>query len=359
MEKYAVILAGGSGTRLWPLSRENRPKQYICIGSEKCILLQTIERLSGVVSTDKCYVATNTSQKIMLMDVLQGFVPPSNTILEPLKKNTAACITYAVLLLKHKYEEGIVCCIPSDSYVKDEEGYKFALETACREAEKNNCMVVIGITPSYPATGYGYIKTGISNSEAKENAFMVQQFTEKPCIEKAREFVANGQFLWNSGIVIGTMDSILNNVRCFLPDLYYKLSEAVNNLADEPQKDSALEKAFLEIENISFDSGVLEKSKEIRVVKGNFGWSDIGCLDALDKVYDIDSMGNSVSGSFLGIEASNNIISSEKCLTAAIGLDDMIIINTGDVVFICPKKRAQEVRVVVELLKQHGYEKYT
>lgn len=358
MEKYAVIMAGGSGTRLWPLSRENRPKQYISIGTEKCMLLQTMERLNGVVSADKCYIVTNTGQKSLADDALQRLVPPSNIILEPLGKNTAACITYAVLLLKNNYENGLVCCIPSDSYIKDEENYKFTLKTAFREAENNNCIVVIGIPPSCPATGYGYIKADISQSEEKDNVFPVQQFLEKPCIEKAREFVSSGQYLWNSGIVIGTIDSILSHVKNFLPGLFHKLSETMNPL-DAPEKDAALTKAFQEIESISFDQGVLEKSREIRVVKGDFGWSDIGSLDALDKVLDIDSMGNAVSGNHIGTETSNSVIYSENSLIATIGLENMIIINTGDVVLACPKERAQEIRGLVKLLRQHGYEKYT
>lgn len=358
MEKYAVIMAGGSGTRLWPLSRENKPKQYINIGSsEKGMLLQTVERLNGVISADKCCIVTNTDQKSMAIEALKDIIPHSNIILEPLRKNTAACITYAALLLKNKYKGGIMCCIPSDSYIKDEESYKSALNTACQEAESNNCIVVIGITPSYPATGYGYIKAGTGQSAVEDNVFPVLQFLEKPCIEKAKEFVSSGEYLWNSGIVIGTIDSILNNVKNFLPGLFHKLSEAVN-LPGGSGNDVALKKAFQEIDNISFDHGVLEKSKEIRVVKGDFGWSDIGSLEALDKVFEVDSMGNAVSGNHIGTKTSNSIIYSGNSLVATVGLENMIIINTGDVILACPKERAQEIRELVELLRRDGYEKY-
>jgi mannose-1-phosphate guanylyltransferase len=357
MEKLAVIMAGGSGIRLWPLSRENRPKQFISIGKKKSMLLRTVERLKGVIDADRCYVVTGTDQKSMVMEALKDLIPPSHILLEPLRKNTAACITYAAMVLKNEHKEGLLCCIPSDSWIKEEEGYKAALETACREAKAKNRIAVIGVTPTFPATGYGYIKADTGKPAAGEDVYPVLQFLEKPSMEKAGEFIASGEYLWNSGIVTGTLDSILNNVESFLPGLFHRLSGAVR-LTDEAEKSAALEKAYREIDAVSFDRGVLEKSMQISVVKGNFGWSDIGSLDAMDSMLGTDSMGNAVEGNYAGIETCNSVIYSGNNLVATIGLENMIVVNTGDVVLVCPRERAQEIRELVELLRRDGYEQY-
>jgi mannose-1-phosphate guanylyltransferase len=350
-------MAGGSGIRLWPLSRENRPKQFISIGKKKSMLLRTVERLKGVIDADRCYVVTGTDQKSMVMEALKDLIPPSHILLEPLRKNTAACITYAAMVLKNEHKEGLLCCIPSDSWIKEEEGYKAALETACREAKAKNRIAVIGVTPTFPATGYGYIKADTGKPAAGEDVYPVLQFLEKPSMEKAGEFIASGEYLWNSGIVTGTLDSILNNVESFLPGLFHRLSGAVR-LTDEAEKAAALEKAYREIDAVSFDRGVLEKSMQISVVKGNFGWSDIGSLDAMDSMLGTDSMGNAVEGNYAGIETCNSVIYSGNNLVATIGLENMIVVNTGDVVLVCPRERAQEIRELVELLRRDGYEQY-
>jgi mannose-1-phosphate guanylyltransferase len=357
MEKYAVIMAGGSGTRLWPISRKKRPKQYISLDGKKSMLLQTIERLHGIIPPNRCHIVTNTEQHTMITNTLGSLISHSNILLEPLRKNTAACITYAALDIRNKYGEGVICCLPSDSYIKDEETYRYTLKTACEEAESRNCMVVIGIKPSFPSTGYGYIKTGTIDGSMQSDVFPVIQFLEKPSPEKAKEFVSSGEYLWNSGMLIGTIESILSNVKKHLPDTYDKLSKAVN-LPDSDENFLALTKAFQEIESISFDYGVLEKSSDVRVVKGSFDWSDIGSLDALDAVFDADSNNNAVAGLYAGIDTKNSVIYSKDGIVAAIGLENMIIVNTYDIVLVCPRERAHEIRAMVELLERNGHEKF-
>jgi mannose-1-phosphate guanylyltransferase len=215
-------------------------------------------------------------------------------------------------------------------------------------------MAIMGISPSYPETGYGYIKAGFDQQGATDKVFTVLEFVEKPQIEKAAEYVASGQYLWNSGIITGSMDCILNSVKNLLPEMYEKLLNAVT-LPESAEKDSLITKVFSEIDSISFDVGVLEKSKNICVVKGDFEWFDLGSLGSLDKVLDIDLYGNAVSGAHFGIDTRDSVIYSNSGITATIGLENMIITNTGDIVFACPKERAQEVRQLVELLKQCGH----
>lgn len=357
MERYAVIMAGGAGTRLWPLSRENKPKQFLRPGNEKSMLRQTLERLQGIVDNKNLYVVANTQQKNLAEEALGGLILPSRVLLEPLRKNTAACITYAAMLLKKEFKNGILCCIPSDSWVLDEDRYRAALEIACREAESGNSIVVIGITPSFPATGYGYIQADMDKNQSGAAAFPVLQFAEKPCIEQAKVFVSSGEYLWNSGIVAGTIDCVLDNVKSFLPGLYETLAEAVPAM-EGGENDGVLEEAYRKLDAVSFDRGVLEKSSQIVVVKGDFGWSDIGSLDALDFVFGTDLMGNTVSGNHMGINTCSSVIYSESGLVATVGLDNMIVVNTGDTVLVCPREKAQEIRELVELLKRNGYEKY-
>jgi len=357
MERYAVIMAGGAGLRLWPLSRQSKPKQFLNAGSDKCMLVQTIERIIEIIPADRCYVITNQCYESLTKDVVNGLVPLSNVILEPMSQNTAACITHAVLLMKKKHENGIVCCIPADGYVGNRNAYNSALKTACKAAELNKELVVIGIKPTYPETGYGYIKADMDKRQTNNKVFPVIQFLEKPDVHKAKEFVASGEYLWNSGILIGSMDVVLNKIKCYLPTLFEKLSEAVDS-KDKKNSTSALKQAYREIQPISIDQGVLEKCKDILIVYGNFDWNDIGNLDALSKTMDTDSKGNAIKGSHIGIDTNNCVIYGSENLIATIGLENMIIVNMGDVLLICPREKAQEIKSLTEVLQHSGYKEY-
>jgi len=357
MQRYAVIMAGGAGLRLWPLSRRNKPKQFLNAGSDKCMLVQTVERITEIIPADGCYIITNQFYENMTRDVLKGLVPISNIILEPLSQNTAACITYAVLLLRKKHENGIVCCIPADGYVSNRNAYNSALRTACEAAEINKELVVIGIKPTYPETGYGYIKADMNKYRDKGIVFPVIRFLEKPDINTAKEFVASGEYLWNSGIFIASMDVILNNIENYLPILFEKLS-AIVEIKENTNSTLALQQAYREIQAISFDQGVLEKCQDILMAYGDFDWNDIGNLDALGKTMDTDSQGNAVIGAHIGIETSNCVIYGNSSLIATVGLQNMIIVNTGDVLLICPKEKAQEIKYLTEVLQHSGYKKY-
>ena len=357
MKRYAVIMAGGTGSRLWPISRQKKPKQFIDFVNGKPMLTQTIEYLTGIVCMDDCFIVTNCILQELVHDTIKDIVPATNVIVEPLKKNTAACIAYSALLLRKERRDGILCCIPSDSNIADAAAYRDALETACIEAEGSHSMVVIGIAPSFPSTGYGYIKSDRIMSTGDMKIARVQKFAEKPCIEKAKEFVSCGEYLWNSGILVGRLESILDNVERFLPGLYKELSDAVNN-TDGASTAASLEKAYSAIEDISFDKGVLEKCNNLCVVKGNFQWSDVGSLDMLDKILKRDANGNVILGDHIGIDTNNSVVYSRNSLIATIGLDNIAIINTGDVTLVCPRNRAHEIKNIVEMAKLNGYEKY-
>lgn len=354
MEKYAVVMAGGTGSRLWPLSRENKPKQFISIEGSKCMLLQTIERICEIIPADRCFIITNKNLLDITMETVKNIIPYSNIILEPMRKNTAACIAYASLLLKEKIGEGILCFVPADGYVKDHAAYRSALEQAYHAAEMGNNLVIIGIVPSRPATGYGYIQIN-TDAQIDKNVFQVNQFIEKPDIDTAEKLISSGTYLWNSGILLGRIDAIIENMKLFLPDHIKEISLALKQVDGQDQI-SAVENAYDKIPSISFDKGVLEKSDCIYAVKGQFDWDDIGNFDALSKNLNSDAAGNKIQGNYIGIDTSNSAIYSGKATVTAIGVENMIIAATKDAILVCPKDRVQDVKFLVEMLKAAGYE---
>lgn len=356
MEKYAVIMAGGAGLRLWPLSRENKPKQFICIDGNKSMLVQTVERINEIIPPEKCFIITNSKLLDITRDTLEGLIPPSNIISEPMKKNTAACIAYASMLIRKKYGPGLLCCVPADGCVKDIVAYRRALELSYSAAACTGNLVIIGITPVYPATGYGYIHIDM-NEASERSAYKVLRFKEKPDIETAKNYVLSGDYLWNGGIVTGDTDVIIDNIRSYLPKHYNKLNEALDH-ADDPDFNTYIDKAYHEMDDISFDTGVLEKSECIHAVKGLFDWDDIGSFDALGKTLQSDAMGNSTKGSHYGLGTTNSVIYGHDSLIATVGLNDMIIVCTNDAIIICPREKAQDIKVLVEKLKFNGFEKY-
>ncbi len=354
MERFVVIMAGGTGTRLWPISRENRPKQFIKVDDGNCMMVQTVERLCETVPADHCFIITNKSLKNATRKTVKNLIPLENIILEPQKRNTAACIEYAAMVLKKKYGEGLICFVPADGYVKDRKGYKDAINLAYDAAEKTKALVVVGITPTYPATGYGYIQIDKDRGD-DERLLTVQRFIEKPDLETATKLFESGEFLWNGGILVGSMDAIISSIKKFLPGHDSNIGEAVRR-SRRISGNRYLDDAYNKIQNVSFDNGVLEKIDCIYVIKGLFDWDDIGSIDSLSKTFGADEEGNVINGKHVGVDTSNSIIISEDTLVTTIGVNNLIVVNTNDAVIVCPRDRAQDVKELVELLKQKGYE---
>jgi mannose-1-phosphate guanylyltransferase len=359
MEKYAVILAGGAGLRLWPLSRESRPKQFITLDGNTSMLLQTIERISELVPAENCYVITNKSQLELTRETLKNSIPDSNILHEPLRKNTAACICYSTLLLQKKEDKGLVCFIPADSYIQDKEKYLAAIRQAFDAAASGSELVIIGVKPTYPATGYGYIQVNREEAEAAFNGvFKVMQFKEKPTLSVAEQYVQSNNYLWNSGMVAGQMGVLLDEMRQHIPGHFRELSEALTK-QDDTDFEHVIEEAYRKLDDISFDNGVLEKTNHLLAVGGEFDWNDIGSLDALSVALDKDANNNALQGKHFGIDTTNSVIYATDSMVTTIGLDQMIIIDTGDSIIVCPKERAQDVKLLVEMMKKNGYGRYT
>mgnify|MGYP000870970451 FL=1 len=408
MQRYAVLMAGGSGTRLWPLSKEASPKQFIPVEGDSSMLVQTIKRLCRVVQPEHCFIVTNCILADITKETAGKLIPEKNIILEPERKNTAACIAYSTLALKKKLGAGILCFVPADGYVKDTSGYAQALRMAFDTAEKVGGLVIIGVKPAYPATGYGYIhvepvkvegSAGVGPEaikdpvQCKQSAAVegpapgaesaagtcvlpgeesdsfddsdiscknvdisrVLEFIEKPALETAQKLAASDDYLWNCGIVVGSMESIIQKIKENIPEHYHKLSSALES--GENDEGGLVGKAYGELQSISFDNAVLERCADsLYAVRASFDWDDIGSIDALAMTLEPDSDGNLVKGRHIGINTTNSVIYGKDAAICTIDIDNMIVVGTKDEVLVCPRSKSQKVKLLVEKLKEQGHD---
>lgn len=345
MKVFGVIMAGGGGTRFWPVSRAKTPKQLLDLSGDGIMINQTVERLEKI-SPDLIYVVTATDQKDGVINALSGRVKEKDVICEPFAKNTAACIGYAAVRIVKEHGDGIMAVSPSDAFVKDEKGYAKTLKTAVLAAE-SGALVTIGIKPAFPATGYGYIKCGDGDVVKK-----VERFVEKPDLKSAESYLKQGM-LWNSGVFVFKASAILDEIKVFIPDLYAALIELSDFIGAEDEA-LAAERAYNKIPSVSIDYGVMEKTDKALVVKGDFGWSDVGSFDALGSMLGNDACGNVIRGDALTVDTKNSVIFSEKSFVATLGVKDVIVAVTDDAVLVCDKSRAQEIKSLVDKLKEQG-----
>jgi len=358
MIALAVVLAGGGGTRFWPLSRQNKPKQLLSISGRDAMINDTISRYNTVISEKDTYIVTNESQAELLDDILLNSVPRNNIIKEPFGKNTAACILYASLKVQKKFGNVIMAVLPSDHYVANVSEYQKKLTEAIGLAEKYDKLVTIGIKPTFISTGYGYINyNNVKSVDSNIEAYDIIEFVEKPNFEKAKNYVESGKYLWNSGMFIWQSEVIIDNFKRYLPRLYNSFS-SIYEYIDTPEEGKYVADLYDNIQSISIDYGILERSDEVIVLPGDFGWSDVGSWDCLGSIFPPDAEGNIVKAKHVGIETNGSIIYSENRLIATIGIKDLIIVDSDDAVLVCPKEKAQMVRNIVDSLKLSNNEDF-
>lgn len=359
MKKYGIIMAGGGGTRFWPLSRRALPKQFLNLTGKDILVNETFDRLSGVVEQENIFVVTDTLYADKTYELMQGRVTGERILREPAARNTAACIGYAAMEVLTKYGDGILCIVPSDHYIRRGELYEQTLEQGMELAEKSGCLVTIGIVPSYPATGYGYIKSGekIGGQELSLTCRRVEEFVEKPSEEVAAEYLREGSYFWNSGIFIWKASVILRAFEKLLPDVYECLN-TIGAAMRSGRERQVLEEVYPRIPKISIDYGIMERADNVMMLEGRFGWSDVGSLDALAILHPLDAGGNVGLGEHIFIDTEGTICYAKNKLIAAAGVRDLIIVETDDVVLVCAKEKAQEVKTLVEQLKKDGKEEY-
>lgn len=358
MRYTAVIMAGGRGERFWPKSRNDMPKQFLSLlGDGKTMLQLTVERLVPLVSIEDVFVVTNQAYVSIVKEQLPS-IPRENILAEPVAKNTAPAIGLAAAVIQKKYGESIMIVLPSDHLIKQPLLFLDVLKTSINVAMENSNLVTIGITPNYPETGYGYIRFGHNNYHEKySNVYLVEKFVEKPSIEKAREYVDSGNYIWNSGMFVWKTSSILFNFETYLKDTYVGLSNIADAYQTE-QFDDVLLKEFIKFKSVSVDYGIMEVASDIYTIPSSFGWDDVGSWLALERIVNTDNHGNAIQGNVISIDSKNMIVVGNNKLIATVGLDDIIIVDTDDVTLVCSKNEAQNVKSVIEALRKQNKTKY-
>jgi len=350
-------MAGGSGSRFWPLSRANRPKQVLNILGPNSLLQETVSRIEGLIPAGRVRIVTNSIQRKVIAQQVPDFTD-ANFVIEPSARNTAPCIGLAALHVRNIDPDGVMVVLPSDHLVKDGEAFRRAVQTAVDVAAREDALVTFGIPPTRPETGYGYIQFAASSGDLPVGVHRVKAFAEKPQKATAQRFLASGDFYWNSGIFIWKASRILREMEEHLPEAHNQLM-AIEKTIGTPDYKRVLAARYGRIRPISIDYGVMEVTRTpIYMVEGNFGWSDVGSWDELYRQRLPVGGGSVVVGEGVSLEGDGNFIFSPGKMTAVLGLENILVVNTRDAVLICPLDRAQEVKAVVEKLRRDGKVKY-
>ncbi|MDE5569805.1 MAG: NTP transferase domain-containing protein [Ruminococcus sp.] len=349
MKTTAVIMAGGKGERFWPKSRTSRPKQFLSLTSDGETMIQkTVKRLLPVVDMEDIFIVTNSAYTALVREQLPE-IPTENILAEPCARNTAPCIAFAAAVINRKYDDAVMLVLPSDHLISNEILYADTLKKAVSVAEKDKNLVTIGITPNYPETGYGYINFGIE----KDGAYSVERFVEKPDLPTAEKYLESGRYLWNSGMFIWKLSSIMNNIHRFMPDIYdgaMKIGESFGT----GNFNEVLEREFTSFRSESIDFGIMEKADNIYTIPGNFGWDDVGSWLAVERINDTDDDSNYIDGNVIAEDTRHVTICGGKRLIAAVGIEDIIIVDTEDAVLVCSKNSTQDVKKIIARLKEQG-----
>jgi mannose-1-phosphate guanylyltransferase len=354
MNLYAVIMAGGVGSRFWPRSKKKLPKQLLRIFDDKTMIQATVARLSGLVDEKQIYVITNAIQRPEVIKQLKN-VPEENIIEEPFGRNTAACIGLASILIKAKDPNAVTVVLPADHIIKDREKFLDTIKNAAEFSYESKGLVTIGINPTRPETGYGYIQ--IDDKEIAKNIFKVYSFAEKPNYATALRFIESGDFLWNSGMFIWRVDVILDEIQNLMPDLHEGLKQIESSFSKKNYKEE-LSNVYGQLKKISIDYGIMEKSSKVYLTKGMFNWSDVGSWEEVFQLSQKDENGNAVEGKVYTDMVVDSFIYSPDKMTAVIGLDNIIVINHEDTVLVCRRDKAQNVKEIVDFLKIKRLDEY-
>lgn len=338
---YAIILAGGKGERFWPSSREKKPKQLLPLISDKTMIEETIDRILPLIPQENLLVVTTSGLRDVMRNILSHF-RQADLLLEPFGRNTAPAIAYAALHLYKKDRDAIMVCLPADHYIKEREKFLETVKKAISLA-RDDWLVTFGITPSRPDTGYGYIEVG---DKIGEGVYKAKSFKEKPTKKRAVEFLKQKRFLWNSGMFVWQAKVIIDEIRKHVPYIYEKL------FAKPQLEDDELSEAYDSLPAISIDYAVMERSTKTTVLKGDFIWDDVGSWLSLERLLGKDENGNTILGDAYVVDSKNCILSTEKGITTLLGVSDIIVVNTEDVLFICNKSHSERIKKFIEKIEE-------
>jgi mannose-1-phosphate guanylyltransferase len=348
---YAVIMAGGSGTRFWPLSRTHRPKQLLNITGDEILLRKTVQLVKPIVPAERIKIVTTRSQAGAVRQIVPE-VAQEDIIAEPLGRNTAPAIGISALYVERDDPDAVMMVLPADHYIEDHAAFRQVILAAVDKASQGDCIVTIGISPRGPETGYGYIEAG--KIIDKEYAiYTVESFHEKPGLQEAKDLIERGKFFWNSGILIAKASVMLREIGEHLPHHYELLMDIRSSLGTDDEQ-RVIGEAYEEMEAISIDYGVIEKSGNILMVEGNFGWDDVGSWPIAAQYWPHDSQDNACMGEVVNLDSSRCIVHSPKKPVALLGVEDLIIVEEDDVLLVSKKDRSQDLRRLVEALRSRG-----
>ncbi len=352
---YAVIMAGGQGTRFWPVSRKSHPKQFLDLDGSGSLLAKTVKRLEPIFPPANIFVVTARSYKEEVLSQLPEGYPPEQVISEPVGRNTAPCIGLAAVVLQREDPDAVMAVLPADHHIRDEDSFRSSLKVGLERARANPGLVTFGMLPTYPETGYGYIRMGeVLEKRDGVEIKAVRQFREKPDLPTAETYLASGEYLWNAGIFCWKISSIVDAIQQHLPSLFTALQDIKSTL----QQEEELERLYQNLEPVSIDYGVMEKAKNVEVVPAECGWSDLGSWVSLGDLLSADKTGNVVNGRHFGMNTRNSVVYGKKRLIVTLGCEDLIVVETDDVVFVGKKDHAQELSKLVQELRKKGLEEY-
>ncbi|AOZ93296.1 mannose-1-phosphate guanylyltransferase [Paenibacillus crassostreae] len=352
-----VIMAGGKGERFWPKSRTNLPKQFLNISGNKSMIQQSIARLEKLVDISQIFIVTNELYAELIKAQIPH-LPLANIIIEPVGRNTAPCIGLASIIIEERFPDSTMIVIPSDHIIENEEGFIQILETAVEVAQDNSNLVTLGIQPTYPETGYGYIESSDQFELINQlSVHKVSKFVEKPNLETAQSYLESGNFFWNSGIFVWKVETIRSYIKDLMPEMH-DILETMKTVFESKDRDAIIRSEFIKMPDQSIDYGIMEKVSNIYVIPCVFGWDDVGSWTALERINELDENGNVIKGNILNLDTKRCIIESNGKLIATLGIEDLIIVDTEDVTLICTKDKAQEVKLLLKELRMQKLEKY-
>lgn len=354
----AIVMAGGSGERFWPLSTPERPKQLLNIFSEKSMIRETVDRIVPIIPKDRIFVATNELQERGIKKELED-IPEENIIIEPGFKDTAAAIGYGTLVIEERFKNEIlngekieVIVLASDHLIKDEKIFREVIERGAREARENSVIVTLGIKPDKPETGYGYIEVKNEESVELNRIYKVKRFREKPNLETAENYVSSGKYLWNSGMFIFNTETIFKNFEVLMEEHSEIFKEIKNKLGNNRlmgrELANLVRDEFKKFEKISIDFGLMEYSRNIRVIPVNIGWNDIGSFNALEDVFNKNESGNILRDvNIKELDSKNNIVVGDNSNISLLGVQDLVVVKNGNNILIANKNRTQDIKKII------------
>ncbi|MDX2414269.1 MAG: mannose-1-phosphate guanylyltransferase [Bacteroidales bacterium] len=359
INRYIVIMAGGIGTRFWPLSRNKKPKQFLDILNDGTSLLQdTVNRFEGLCPIENILIVTSEAHKDLVKE--QVGIPENNILAEPMRRNTAPCIAYAAFRIYSRDPDAIMVVSPADHYIKEEDKFRKDIEESFRFVEQTDALLTLGIRPDRPETGYGYIQANMKKKvEGFDCLMKVKTFTEKPSKELANVFLTSGDFFWNSGIFIWKAATIIDAFEKYLPDIFTTFDEFRNDFGTE-REDDIIGRVYSECSSISIDYGIMEKADKVYVRCTEFGWSDLGTWGSLAMHNTPDRDGNTGSlDSVFGYELKDSIVKLPKGKIAVLqGLKDYIVVDAGDVLLVVKREEEQNIKRIIEDIREHNGEEY-